>query len=257
METQPDSIKNSSIGGRTFCVRTPEAQGTAFTMDIDGRRYLITAQHVFGPNSTGLSIETKSGQKPIDVEVVGFSAPELDVTVLRPSVPVHDHCFRTYPQDENTRGIVIGEDVYSFGFPMGLATRTFRYRNFPYPTPLLRRCMVSGFGLGQYFLDGTVNPGHSGGPVFRMQGTVPIVIGLVSQRSIEVADVTVDDLPTALKTTHNAGIVTVSGIELAMGIIRSKPIGLEVGGPNPVRRFSIGASDLNAMQSGGPTKSST
>lgn len=257
METQPDSIKNSSIGGRTFCVHTPEAQGTAFTMDVDGRRYLITAQHVVGQNSTGLSIEAKSGRKPIGVELVGLSAPQLDVAVLKPSVPLHDHAFRTVPHDPSLRPISIGDDVYSFGFPMGLSTRSLVYSNFPYPIPLLRKCMVSGFGLGQYFLDGTVNPGHSGGPVFRMQGTVPIVIGVVIQRSNEVTDVTVGDLPTALKAKHNSGIVVVTPFEHVMDIIQRNPIGLEVGEPNHTNRFSIGASDLNAMQSGGPTKSGT
>ena len=37
--TRSDIVKNSSIGGRTFCIRTEAGQGTAFTMDVNGKRY--------------------------------------------------------------------------------------------------------------------------------------------------------------------------------------------------------------------------
>ena len=39
--THPDIVKNSSIGGRTCCVRTETGQGAAFTMDVDRKRYLV------------------------------------------------------------------------------------------------------------------------------------------------------------------------------------------------------------------------
>ena len=224
-----DDIRNSSIVGRTFCIRTEAGQGTAFTMDVDGKRYLITAQHVLGANSTGsISIESTSEQERIDVEPVGHSTPKLDVSVMRPSKPIHDHCFRTKPYDPESSSIVIGEDVYSCGFPLGLSTKVFYFPNFPYPIPLLRRWMVSGFDTDQYYLDGFSNPGASGSPVFKMHGTVPIVIGVVVARYKEPSSVTDGRCDTGGQVDLNSGIVMITKIEKVIDLIRRNPIGLEV-----------------------------
>ena len=236
MDTQPDFVKNLSIGTRTYCVRTSRYQGTAFTMDVEGRRYLITARHVmkgvFGPNRSGnVSIETKMGQKAIDVKLVGNPDPELDICVLKPSSRLHRSDFRTVPPPVDTPPAQVGEDVYSFGFPLGLSTTKLKFSTSRYPKPLLRKCMVSGFGTDHYFLDGLANPGTSGGPVFRMGGTIPVVIGVVVRRCIETAKVTEGKLPTELTVDYNSGIVVVTPFKHVMDIIRSNPIGLEVGEP--------------------------
>lgn len=223
-----DIVNCSSIGGRTFCIRTEEGQGTAFTIDVDGKRYLITAQHVIGPNSTeSVSIESKSGQEQIDVELVGLTLPELDVAVLRPSKPIHDHNFRTKPVPIDSP-IKIGEDVYAFGFHMGLSTKVLNYSNFPYPVPLLRSYMISGFQENGYFLDGFANPGASGGPVFSMDGTMPIIIGVVVARRKEPSSLTVGRHDAGPQVGLNSGIVMVTQIRLAMELIMRNPIGLEI-----------------------------
>ena len=224
-----DDVKNSSIVGRTFCVRTEAGQGTAFTMDVDGKRYLITAQHVIGQNpNRSITIESDSGQERIDIELVGYSAAELDVAVLRPSKPIHDHCYRTEPHDSESSSIVIGGDVYSCGFPLGLSTKVFYFPNFPYPIPLLRRWMVSGFDVDQYYLDGFVNPGASGSPVFKMKGTIPIVIGVVVARRKEPSSVTDGRRYTGGQVDLNSGIVMVTAIEQAMELIRTNSNGLRI-----------------------------
>ena len=224
-----DDVKNSSIGARTFCVHTETGQGTAFTMDVDGRRYLITAQHVIGPNSIGsISIESKSGLEQINVSPVWHSAPELDVAVLRPSKPIHDHRFQTEPQNTESPSIAIGLNVYSFGFPLGLSTKVFNYPNFPYPMALLRRWMVSGFDTDQYFLDGFANPGASGSPVFKMSGTIPIVIGVAVARRKEPSSVTDGRRDTGGQVDLNSGIVMTTKIERVMERIRTNSNGLRI-----------------------------
>ena len=236
MDTQPDFVKNLSIGTRTFCVHTPRYLGTAFTMDVEGRRYLITAQHVMkdvvGPNRSGnVSIERKRNLKQINVGLVENSAPELDVCVLKPSIPIHSKRSGTVPPPVDKPRAQVGEDVYSFGFPLGLSTIKLMYSRSGYPRPLLRKCMVSGFGTDHYFLDGLTNPGASGAPVFRMGGTIPIVIGVIVGRFNEPANVTEGKLPTELTVDHNSGIVVVTPIEHVLDIIQSNPIGLKVGEP--------------------------
>ena len=232
-------VPNVNIGGRTFCIRSAQSQGTAFTMDINGRRYLITAQHVIGRDLTGsISIETNSGPELIDVDLVGHSAPEIDVSVLKPVKPIHEHRFRADVLHFMHSPIQVGEDVYSFGFPLGLSTKVFNFPEFSYPIPLLRKCMVSGFDTNHVFLDGFANPGASGGPVFRMDGKVPRVFGVGVARYEEPAIVVTEQRePSGVATEQrepsgqvalNSGIVTVTKIEHVTQLITRNPIGLRI-----------------------------
>lgn len=66
------------------------------------------------------------------------------------------------------KGIFVGQDVYSLGFPFGLATKFDK----PIPTHIafIKKAILSAIdarpGSGHVlYLDGHNNPGFSGGPV--------------------------------------------------------------------------------------------
>ena len=83
---------------QTFQVRTGAGTGTAFTVEVDGRQYIVTAQHVIGPVTLDvLDMQTSSaGWRQVPVMAVGMAGPPVDVAVMatdsvlgsRSSVPV-------------------------------------------------------------------------------------------------------------------------------------------------------------------------
>jgi hypothetical protein len=72
---------------RIFFIRGAE-YGTAFTLDRDGRQYLVTARHLLGTDAGRSAIEVFHDDqwKSLPVRVVGFGVGEVDVAVLAPAV---------------------------------------------------------------------------------------------------------------------------------------------------------------------------
>ena len=241
-------LPNVNILTRTFRIKVGEFTGTAFTIDWVRKRYLVTAQHVVGPTQLkSIEIETNSGWQDLQVEVVVHSAPELDVSVLRPIDPLHEH---RHPIKLLPDGVVsIGQEAYFSGFALGLSTHS-NLTDFPYPLPLVRRGMVSSFDEDRSFLDGTVNPGMSGGPVFMMDDDIPNVFGVITHRFEEQTTVSSaggsielqTDSPSnylegrgttastrdELKFGINAGMVRATRIEWILGMISQNPIGFRL-----------------------------
>lgn len=221
----PGLEPTSNIFGRTFLLKIGNRQGTGFTVDVDGRRYLITAQHVVGQNDLeSVIVKADSGYKEVGVELVGYSSSDLDVTVLSPKERLHEHKFRLEVGGQDDC-VAFGQDAYCLGFPFGLATCHITHENFTYPLAFVRKLHVSGFDGCSWYLDGFVNPGISGGPVVVMSGGAPTLIGVVSRRRQECNDLTRDGEPTGLQLWTNAGLVVATPIQHAMDLIRRNPIG--------------------------------
>ena len=71
-----------NIYDRVFFVRG-ETYGTAFTIDIEGRQYLISAQHVVGSGDR-LKLFHERTWKDCPVGFVGSGRGEIDISVLAP-----------------------------------------------------------------------------------------------------------------------------------------------------------------------------
>ena len=233
---------------RTFRIKIGEFTGTAFTIDFVRKRYLVTAQHVVVPTQLkSIEIETNSGWKELQVEVVGHSEPELDFSVLGPVERLHQHSHpvNVWPDPH----VPIGQEVYFSGFALGLTTPS-NFTDFPYPIPLVRRGMLSSYNEEHSFLDGFVNPGMSGGPVFMMNSDTPDIFGVITHRYEEQATMTTGSGPIKLQadssrcdpegrvTTDstqdeliigiNAGMVRVTRIEWVLGLISQNPVGFRL-----------------------------
>lgn len=216
-------LPNVNILTRTFRIKTAHGTGTAFTADFGSRQYLITAQHVVGTTQLySVDIETSKGWRNSQVEVLGHSAPYIDVSVLYPSQLLHDH--RNPIKLPSSWEVLVGQDVYFCGFALGLSTPS-NITGFPYPVPLVKKGTVSAFDADHWFLDGIVNPGMSGGPVFTMDDNTPNIIGVVTSRRLESAVVTPTGDPNQPQIGVNAGIVTATRIERALDLMARKPEG--------------------------------
>ena len=243
-------LPNLNILTRTFRIRTANGTGTAFTIDFVRKRYLVTAQHVVGTGQLkSVAIESNRGWEELQVGVVGHSDPKHDITVLSPITSPHHHSRPIELLPDQSDKVSIGQEVYFSGFALGLSSPS-KTMDFPYPLPLVRRGILSSYGEDYSFLDGFVNPGMSGGPVFRMDSGTPDVIGVVTHRFDErttestggqMIELHIDSSrnytegrgTTAstrdeLQIGINAGMVRATPIEWVLGLISQNPVGFRL-----------------------------
>lgn len=260
----------SNVFERVLNVRvnagTPhEATATAFTMDVDGREYLITAKHVVQglKDKDKIDIFMNGGWSALDVDIFRCKDP-VDIAVL---VPPHQLTVNfDLPFEKNSA--YIGQDAYFLGFPYGIQAPGHGV-NGPYPLAIVKRGTISGviplsegYKSTMVLLDGYNNPGFSGGPIvyrnLNQSSVVLNLIGVVSGFEPEVVPVMKEhDIkspadageeakaqPWRIKRRSNGtyfeylnndtyvalntGIVIGYGIEPAIDLIRRHPVGPEV-----------------------------
>jgi hypothetical protein len=175
----------------------PSAEtSTAFTVEVDGRQYLLTAKHVVAKLAPSDFIEYAKAGKwvRLPVQVLRCDDP-TDIAVL--VAPYQLTTTFEFPLD--TSRIAYGQDVYFLGFPYGITLNGTNV-NGSLPLPFIKRATYSGtFPLNAakhsvlILLDGYNNPGFSGGPIVYKepfsQGWVYRLVGVVSGFQPEVADV--------------------------------------------------------------------
>ncbi|MXY04789.1 MAG: trypsin-like peptidase domain-containing protein [Gammaproteobacteria bacterium] len=220
----------ANIYGRTFHCRYNGFTGTCFSLDVDGKRYLITANHVVdGISDEGhIRISHKGEWIQLGVSLVGINT-EKDVAVLAPEVPVG---FGD-PIKATSKGMIVGADVFFLGFPFGIEPKGGTEINEGFPVALVKKGIVAGLvqGSGEMFLDGTVAVGGSGGPVIRADRLPKevVVVGVVTASQDEVRKV-LDEHGSETNSTYFAhpGIGFATQIERATDLINANPIGPEV-----------------------------
>ncbi len=184
---------------RTLEIRvggTTGITGTAFTLDVDGREYLITAKHMVAKlkNKDKLEISVRNGEwDPIDVTVYPCKG-DVDIAVLIPPRQLTVNLPLDPVPDGGSGQIRDGQDAFFVGFPFGgsaFATSAYEHRlNGEYPLPIIKRGLYSGTYETKdrspvIFLDGLNNHGFSGAPIVyrdldQMNDWVFHVLGVVS-----------------------------------------------------------------------------
>lgn len=156
----------SNTFNRVKKIAVGPATATAFTMEVDGRQYLVTAKHVIAA--------LKGDEGSIEI----FSAPgkslKLKVKILRCADPVDiavlvpDHQLTVaFPLSPVEGSIVFSQDVFFIGFPYGDdALSTVMEET---AVGFVRKATFSAQerrdGWILYYLDGINNAGFSGSPV--------------------------------------------------------------------------------------------
>ena len=220
----------ANILQRTFLIHHDGSTGTCFSIDVEGRRYLITAKHVVESivDEAVVEISHESGWLRVPVRLVGHGAGEIDVTALAPQ----ELFGAAHALNLTTARLVLAEDVYFLGFPYGLGMEVKMDLNAGFPLPLVKKAVVSSLGLddGPLLLDGHNNAGFSGGPVAR-RGTKEeqTVIGVVSGYRFDRHRVR-DEHGNETSHTYdtNTGIVIAHDIRHALEIVAGNPIGISV-----------------------------
>ncbi len=253
----------SNVVRRTFLIQNGTATATAFTLDVDGRQYLITAKHVVAGMAASSTINIRKGDEwvPLPVKVLRCQDP-IDIAVLVPS----EQISVSLELEGDTRGMYFGQEVLFVGFPYDVSLGLFtsgKGLNGDFPIGFVKRGLISAAhkenGVSMFFLDAHNNPGFSGAPVVfrdlsREQVTFKL-LGVVSGFQTDIGKVfKVREIkPSEVKPTDeangmvirsgkrvfrlensedvvkgNSGIVVVYDIAHAIELIRANPIGPQV-----------------------------
>lgn len=159
-------------------------QATCFSVNYNGKKYLVTAKHNFTKDKNQIlcwsnkNIKVKNGDRikfslkrepsPKFLEGNVYFHPNelIDIAVIKCDSNLNGGIFIT-----SRTQYVISQSAYFLGFPYGLGTNSFQL-NDGYPFAFIRKTIISSFSsqnddlLGsRIFLDGHNNIGFSGGPV--------------------------------------------------------------------------------------------
>jgi hypothetical protein len=251
----------SNVLRRTLLIVVGTKSGTAFTIEVDGRQYLITAKHIVqslaNEQESTIQIRKKNGLSPLKVRVFKCEDP-CDIAVMIPPKQLTIN----YSLEPTSSGMVIGQDAYFVGYPFGIAKI---YATLPDVFGVIKKATVSLFNsqpdkhMNEILLDGYNNPGFSGSPVvyrdlenhnqyvFKVAGVIsgfsPELVGVkekekeIQPNEVTQADINGNNIFRApdgkiyrLKDSNdlavlNSGIIRAWDIGTAVDLIRMHPIG--------------------------------
>ena len=222
----------TNVYHRVFQIGVGDSTGTYFTVDIEGKQYLVTARHVIDgwePRQS-LRIFHDNQWKKNELSLVGNCEGEIDIAVLAPPIQLSP----AFPLPATAGGIVWGQDGYFLGFPYGWYGDIAKMnRNFPMPfvkKAILSCTYMADDGIQHFFLDGHNNPGFSGGPVvFKEPGKIEFKVASVISGYRYTNELILsggEAVPLAYK--YNTGIIVSYGIKHAVGLINENPIGVPI-----------------------------
>jgi len=213
---------------RTFRIKCGNSIGTGFTIDVNGKQYLVTAKHVVEGFSalTPLEVFGNNSWVAVAAALVAHGGNGIDVSVIAPKTAMSP---QSLPVVSSSEGLTYGQDVYFLGFPYGVLSKCI-FAEAGHPLPLVKKAILSAFAGDMYLLDGHNNPGFSGGPVlFGPSGVTPQnIAAIVSGYRFHPEAIHLGDIETDLRYKHNTGIMITYKIEIALALIQSNPIGAPV-----------------------------
>jgi hypothetical protein len=231
------SVITSNVLQRTFAIQYNGEIGTAFTIDIEGRQYLITAKHVVARISENaqIGIFNDGAFHMFGTKVVGLGIGAVDIAVLALSQQIS--ATLPLPPISGSQ-LTVGQDLYFLGFPYAMGTDSSSI-NANYPFPFVKKAILSAFGLDRdgtswFYLDGHNNKGFSGGPVvFSTPGGSEglVVAGVVSGFFPWPEPITQNGKATSLSYNDNTGIMIAFDIRHAVDLIKANPIGFILPAP--------------------------
>jgi hypothetical protein len=164
---------------RTLMIHTPSAgQGTAFTLDVDGKQYLVTAKHMVKGLKPEDTIQLRKYNAAGNLKWVDFRMKiymcddPVDIAVLVP----HEQLTISGSMEPHSGDLAFGADLYFVGFPFGMAmefTEASAGVSVTSPFGYVRKATLSAIRSGktghvvstQIILDGYNLGGFSGSPV--------------------------------------------------------------------------------------------
>lgn len=207
----------------TFFVKATQ-YGTAFTIDVGGSEYLVTARHLLDGDVQHVDIKIFFNNTWLErrATVVGRGGGDVDVAVLR--LPAR----LTPPEYRFTLsigGFTLGQEVYFLGFPYKMSGE-FGTLLLGHPCAFVKKGAISFVSTGdvrEFFVDAINNDGFSGGPLCVYTPNDPHdvrVLAVVSKYRIEHEPILDSGgEPTDLKVAYNTGFLVAYGVKHVLEII--------------------------------------
>jgi hypothetical protein len=265
LSTPTDGQITDTAFKRVLEIEVGDHSGTAFTIEVDGRQYLVTAKHLVASLKANdvINVRTDDGWKELKVKVYPYEDP-IDVAVLIADFQV---TASSVSVELTTAGVRFGQEALFLGFPYDQFYAPGGEYNDHHPAPFIKRATMSSIvpeGTGSVlYLDGYNNPGFSGGPivyrdlsrndfVFKVAGVVtgffpelrPVMNPVEIKPNEDLKDVDpwriitvggkkyrLED--TKQKVSTNTGIIKGYNISFALELIKKHPDGPKVALPSP------------------------
>lgn len=226
---------SGAVLSRVIRFKEDLGQATAFTIEVDGHQYIITAKHNLKKATDTIKFKLFLNGKwsAFTVDAIYPFDDDADMVALGVDKKV------TVETSLGTEGkIGIGQQVYFVGYPYGLSTRGgLKQKKVEFA--FVKAGVLSAIDARNadkviYYVDGAANPGFSGGPLVVENSGKFHVFGVIKGHEAEGLPVVKKadlDNPKALayKDLHvrgNTGIVvghSISHIIDAIKLERSKP----------------------------------
>lgn len=221
-------MPQSEVLCRTLRISYDKSSGTAFTIEVNGVQFLITAKHLFKsgnyPATAQITILEQKKYKPYSVEIKYPTNPSIDIAVMK--LNPYQLVTPTFDNEFSSNGIIIGQDLYFLGFPFDYDDLLCDLPSDKHPMPFIKKACLSAiiFEKGQLLLDGHNNPGFSGGPVcFKPHGSKSYnIAGVIASYRFDRQHVfDKDDKETDMFVKENTGIVNTYDISYAVEIAKN------------------------------------
>src|SRR5579862_9808976 len=218
----------TNVFSRVFRLKIGSESGTCFSLDIDGKQYIVSAKHLFERWDCNRSIELfhEGEWKKVKFDLVGHCNDLIDISVFAAPFQISP----SFALEGSHKGLISGQDVYFLGFPYEISGEMAKI-NRGFPLPLIKKAIVSsmyqledpkGFLI---LLDGHNNRGFSGGPVvFTELGKNEFKVAAVIAGYHSVPEPIFDGNRKLSQTyKYNTGIIESYGIEHAIELIHKNP----------------------------------
>lgn len=229
--TYPRIVVTTNILQRVFFIKYNNKFGTAFTVDVDNRQYLITAKHVVENilKNDDITIFYKNKWNTIRVTSLACGNENTDVIVLVPPIVLSPPLEVSLSEDH----MILSQDMYFLGFPYGITTDG-KSVNRDFPVPFVKNAILSAIkkdGLNTIlYLDGHNNPGFSGGPIAYHNYTTGklSIAGVISGYRDDENRIIYKGYDTDLVAIGNSGIIIGYSLTPALDTIKNNSIGPEI-----------------------------
>jgi hypothetical protein len=208
---------------RTLFIKGSE-YGTAFTVDYQGKMFIVTARHVVaGLPESKATIQVWQEDQWKDYHTIRTIFPassDVDIAVFETEEKVVGPYQVTSGWE--TGGVTMGQQVWFLGYPYGISSRFSGGKR----APFIKKGTMSAIDGTRpdavvIYIDGFNNPGFSGGPIVYWNFSTHSygILGVVKGYQEETAKVLINGQHVDTQLLVNSGILVAYSVAHAMKAI--------------------------------------